>query len=193
MGEGFKLFSQLSISRGFLVGTSGKEPACQCRRQKRSGFDPWIWKIPWRRAWQPTPVFLQRIPWTEEPGGLQFIGSQRVKHDWRDLACTYISNSFPWYQSSRKASLKDTAWTSLVVQLLTVHLPMKGAWVPPLIREDSTCTGHWARELQLLKPVCPRAHAPQQEKPLQTEIHTPKIEKALVQEGGPGQNNNNNN
>ena len=25
---------------------------------KRCGFDPWVWKIPWRRAWQPTPVFL---------------------------------------------------------------------------------------------------------------------------------------
>ena len=24
----------------------------------RLRFDPWVWKIPWRRAWQPTPVFL---------------------------------------------------------------------------------------------------------------------------------------
>jgi len=37
---------------------SGKEPACQFRRCKRHGFDPWIRKIPWRRAWQPTPVLL---------------------------------------------------------------------------------------------------------------------------------------
>ena len=29
-----------------------------CRRFKRPGFNPWIGKIPWRRAWQPTPVFL---------------------------------------------------------------------------------------------------------------------------------------
>ena len=36
----------------------GKEPACQCRRHKRRGFSPWVGKIPWRRAWQPTPVFL---------------------------------------------------------------------------------------------------------------------------------------
>ena len=36
---------------GFLGGTSGKQPACQCRRQKRPGFDPWVRKIPWRRAW----------------------------------------------------------------------------------------------------------------------------------------------
>ena len=44
--------------RGFPGGTSGKEPACQCRRHKRRKFDPWIRKIPWRRKWQPTPAFL---------------------------------------------------------------------------------------------------------------------------------------
>ena len=32
-----------------------KEPACQCRS---IGCDPWVGKVPWRRAWQPTPVFL---------------------------------------------------------------------------------------------------------------------------------------
>ena len=37
---------------------SGKEPVCQCRRHKRLRFDPWVRKLPWRRAWQPTPVFL---------------------------------------------------------------------------------------------------------------------------------------
>ena len=37
---------------------------------------------PWRRTWQPTPVFLPgESPWTEEPGGLQSIGLQRVRHD----------------------------------------------------------------------------------------------------------------
>ena len=36
----------------------GKEPACQCRRHKRRGFDPWVRKITWRRKWQPAPVFL---------------------------------------------------------------------------------------------------------------------------------------
>ena len=37
----------------------------------RPGFSPWVERIPWRRAWQPTPVFLPgESPWTEEPGGL---------------------------------------------------------------------------------------------------------------------------
>ena len=43
---------------GFPGGSSGKESSCQCRTCKRFGFDPWVSKTPWRRAWQPTPVFL---------------------------------------------------------------------------------------------------------------------------------------
>ena len=62
---------------------------CQRRRYKRCGFDPWVRKIPWRRPWQPTPGLLPgESPWTEEPGGLQSIGLQRVGHDWSDFALT---------------------------------------------------------------------------------------------------------
>ena len=45
---------------GFPSGTSRKEPASQDQRHKRQGFNPWVGKIPWRRTWQPTPVFLPR-------------------------------------------------------------------------------------------------------------------------------------
>ena len=39
-------------------------------------------KILWRRKWQPTPVFLPgESPWTEEPGRLQSMGSQRIGHN----------------------------------------------------------------------------------------------------------------
>ena len=65
-----------------LGSASGKEPTCQCRRHKKHGFDPWVGKTPWRRAWQPTPVVLPgKSPWTEEPGRLQSIGLQRVGHN----------------------------------------------------------------------------------------------------------------
>ena len=37
---------------------SGKQSACQYRRCRRHRFDPWIWEMPWRRKWQPIPVFL---------------------------------------------------------------------------------------------------------------------------------------
>ena len=43
---------------GFPGDTRGKESTCQSRKCERRGFDPWVGRIPWRRAWQPTPVFL---------------------------------------------------------------------------------------------------------------------------------------
>ena len=42
----------------FSGGANGKEPTCQCRRNNRCGFDPWVGKILWSRKRQPTPVFL---------------------------------------------------------------------------------------------------------------------------------------
>ena len=39
-------------------GSDGQESTCQWRRCRRCGLGPWVGKIPWRRAWQPTTVFL---------------------------------------------------------------------------------------------------------------------------------------
>ena len=74
------------VYMGFPGGATGKEPACQCRRLQSYGSDPWVGKIPWRRKWQPISIYLVFLPgespWTEEPGGLQSMGSQRIRHDW---------------------------------------------------------------------------------------------------------------
>ena len=48
----------LSMEVGTTGGASGKESACQCRRHKGGWFNPWVGKMTWRRAWQPTAVFL---------------------------------------------------------------------------------------------------------------------------------------
>ena len=66
---------------GFPGGASGKEQACQCRGHKRSRFDPWVGKIPWRRARQPTPVFLP----TESHGGAWCAKIHKVKKSWTRL------------------------------------------------------------------------------------------------------------
>ena len=70
---------------GFPRGSSGKEPACQCRRHKRRRFDCWVGKILWRRAWQAIPVYLPGESHRQEPGELCSRRSQRVRHDWRDF------------------------------------------------------------------------------------------------------------
>ena len=78
---------------GFPGGANGKEPACQCRRHKTCRFNPWIGKMPRRRARQSTPVFLPgESPRTEEPGGLQAIGLQRVRHFWNYLASHMLTS-----------------------------------------------------------------------------------------------------
>ena len=64
---------------------SSKESTCQCRR---CGFNPWFWKIPWSRKWQPTPVFLPG----ESHGQRRLVGhspwvakSQTRLSDWTEL------------------------------------------------------------------------------------------------------------
>ena len=51
-------YAPFSTFTGFPADASSKESARQCKRRRRRGFYPWIGKILWRRAWQPTPVFL---------------------------------------------------------------------------------------------------------------------------------------
>ena len=64
----------------FPGGSDSKESACNTRDPS---LIPGSERFPWRRAWQPIPVFLSgESPWTEKPGGLQFTGSPRVEHDW---------------------------------------------------------------------------------------------------------------
>ena len=48
----------LMISSRASWWLSGKESTCRSSRCRRRGFDPWVGKVPWRRKWQPTPVFL---------------------------------------------------------------------------------------------------------------------------------------
>ena len=63
----------------------------QCRRCRRHGFDPWVRKIPWRRAWQHIPVFLPgKFHGQRRLVGLLSVASQRVGHEWSDWAHTYL-------------------------------------------------------------------------------------------------------
>ena len=77
---------------------SGKELTCQYRRHKRREFHPWVGKIPWKRAWQPTPVFLPG----ESLGQRSLVGSNpwghRVIHNCSDLARTLESDRLPLHR-----------------------------------------------------------------------------------------------
>ena len=66
------------------------------RRCWRQGFDCWVRKIPWRKAWQLTPVFLPENPMDTEAW---WATVHRMAKSWtqlRKLACTYLINTF-WH------------------------------------------------------------------------------------------------
>ena len=83
------------ISRDYPDGASGKKQnkktqrACQCRRPKRRGTIPSGEDLLEEHMATHSRIFAWRIPWTEEPGRLQSIGSQRVGHD----GATLLSDS----------------------------------------------------------------------------------------------------
>ena len=86
---------------GFPGGTSGEEPARQCRRCKRIVFDPWVGKIPWRRAWQPTPVYLPgESPGQRSLGGYSLLGHTE-SHATEGAACTRVEEAQVNLEGSR--------------------------------------------------------------------------------------------
>ena len=84
---------------------SGKESAYQCRRLRRFRFNPWVRKIPWRRAWQPIPVFLpgkshgQRSLVGSSPWGCKELDkTEWLIHDiplHREVTCIFLKQSRP--------------------------------------------------------------------------------------------------
>ena len=80
------LVRELRGLRGFPGGTSSKEPICQCRRCKSS--IPGLGRSPGGGMAAHSKILACRIPWTEEPGGLQSLGSHTVRHDWSNGAHT---------------------------------------------------------------------------------------------------------
>ena len=69
-----------------IVALVVKNPSANAGDLRDVGLISQSGRSPGGRAWQPTPVSPWESPWTEEPSRLQSIGSQRVWHDWSDLA-----------------------------------------------------------------------------------------------------------
>ena len=73
---------------GFPGGASIKEPSYQCRRFKRCGSNPWVGKIPWRRKWHPTPVFLPKESHGQRSLAGMVYGITK-SWTWLEWICTY--------------------------------------------------------------------------------------------------------
>ena len=72
----------LCMFMSFTGGTVVKNLPVNVGDVKRQGFDPWVGKLSWSRKWQRTPVFLPgKLHGQEEPGALQIMERQRIRHD----------------------------------------------------------------------------------------------------------------
>ena len=114
-----RILEWVAVSFSIPGGTTGKEPACQCRRCKRCRFDPWVGKIPWRRAWQPTPVFLPGEP----QGQRSLVGygpqGHRVGHDRSSLTCMHANERM---QGGLHMTFNIQQWSLLTLRhLLSVE------------------------------------------------------------------------
>ena len=143
--------------------------------------ETWVWSLGQEDPLEKemaihSSILAWRIPWTEEPGGPQSMGSPRVGHNWvtnfHFHPCRLeIKTKWPPFLKIylflidvylMTTFLKYTFCTCLVGQWLRTYLPCRGTPVRSLIPEDPTCLratkpgGHnyWALE--------PRAHALQE-------------------------------
>ena len=83
---------QVHYARASLVAQTVKN-YLQCRRPRFS-LQGWEDTLEKKMATHST-ILACKIPWTEEPGRLQSIGSQRVGHNWATITFTSIQWSFP--------------------------------------------------------------------------------------------------
>ena len=104
----------LMTKKGFPGGTSGNKPVCQCRRHKTCRFDPWVRKIPWRRAWQPAPVFLPGESHGQRSvaGYRPWVGTE--SHNWSYVAHTHTFTNNPMY---------GEAWNYPLRKITDPHTP----------------------------------------------------------------------
>ena len=90
----------------------GKEPACYaedrllCRRHR---FNPWVKKIPWRRKWQPTPIFLPE----KSHGQRSLVGYSPWGH--KESGMTQRLNHHQGYMGQKEILLQQYSWTWVLV------------------------------------------------------------------------------
>ena len=103
-------------------GSDGKESAWKFRRTR---FDPWIEKIPCSRVLAThTSIIAWRIPWTEEPGGLEYMGSKRVGQDWEtNTFLTFLCKNY----------MKYFIFTQNTATKIVIHMKYF-TWIIPLTK-----------------------------------------------------------
>ena len=113
------VFRYFRMLWGFSDGASGKEPACQCRRQEMQvGFLGWEDPMEDCTATH-SSILAWRNPWTEGSHGLQSIGLQRVGYDWSNW--THMQSFKNAFTSICLFSFHKNQWKLECLPPLAIH------------------------------------------------------------------------
>ena len=106
-----------------------RKHACQCRRHKKWGFNPWVRKIPWRRKWQPTPVFLPGEPHTQSRLAGYSLWGHKLDVSYHHHSCNWKgclnSGLFRIVQANNYKTEEELSCWSLLMLL--------SPWIAPLL------------------------------------------------------------
>ena len=137
--------STATRSRGLPRWLSGKESACQCRRCRKCGFGSWIRRIPWRRKWQLTPVFLLGEFLGQRSLGATVHGVAKSQTLWALMQS--VAHTVWWYYMS-------PAWLPSPLQAVRL-LTLESYFLPVLWAQAKLCLSLFPTHVPCLPPVFP--------------------------------------
>ena len=132
-GRYCNLRRDLSLFRPFPSGTVVKSPPAMQETCRKHRFDPWVGKIPWRRKWQPTPVFFPGKSHGQKAWGVTVHGV--AESDTTEHAHSAMKNKHSW-------GSKGEVHTFFQLLLLPAHLchpRMLRAFSPSYANEPFPC------------------------------------------------------
>ena len=74
-------------------------------------------------------ILAWRIPWTEEPGGLQSMGTQRVRHNWVTNTFTFSLKPLSWSWMSGETEPKEISKSEHALRTTSAQIPTKGSFI----------------------------------------------------------------
>ena len=190
----------------FKGGSSGKD-CLPMQEMQEAQAQSLAGTIPWRKKWQPTPViFALKNPWTEETGGLQSMGFQRVRHDWvTEHIHNFKTSKCPLDKSEifllpkNSFSIRKHAQDFPGGPVAKILPANEGNTRWPLVREGATshratepmCHYHWAGLTPLLLALRLHKRSRRSERPACRNEEWPRLiatreSKACVQHRRPG-------
>ena len=123
------------IQLGFPQGLRGKESTCNSGHSARDvGFDPWVGKIPWRKAWQPTSVFLlgQRTLVGYCPRVAKSQTWLKRQHKIQcDLIFLFILLEYSWELDHKEGTVPKNWWLHTVVLEKAPETPLDSREIKP--------------------------------------------------------------